>query len=684
MRPGGRKAQRGGVLWRCPKVKANRQFGGGGVPLLPAVRRPWTAGHSHSSRRPGYTAQMLNFQAVALRRGPKLLFSDASLQLHAGWRIGVAGRNGAGKSSLFALVAGELAVDAGEFTRPRDWILAYVRQETPALTRTALDYVLDGDAEYRRVEAELARAEAAHDAAAIAEAHDRLAAMGGYAAPARAAELLHGLGFAPADATRAVGEFSGGWRMRLNLGQALMCRSDLLLLDEPTNHLDLDAVVWLEGWLRRYAGTLLLISHDREFLDNVVDHVLHIANERVELFAGTLSGFERKRAERLVQQQIALDRQQRERAHLQSFIDRFKAKASKARQAQSRVKALERMVDLAPVLAESSIRFAFRPPDALPHPLLALDRVAVGYGERRVLDGLKLSLAPGDRIALLGANGAGKSTLIKLLAGQLAPQTGARVEAKGLAIGYFAQHQLEQLDPASTAVDHLKRLDGTLGEQAARDFLGGFGFAGDRALEPVAPFSGGEKARLCLALTVYRRPNLLLLDEPTNHLDLDMREALTEALNDFEGAVVLVAHDRALIRACCDTLLLVGGGRVQDYDGDLDDYARLVLKSAAAEETAALAASAPSRRDERRDRAEARVRTAPLRAAVQRIEKRLAELTARKAAADAALSDPALYAAGDGARVAALTRDAATLGAELALAEEEWLMAQEALEQGGV
>ncbi len=435
---------------------------------------------------------MLKFESVALRRGPKLLFQDATVQLHAGWKVGVTGRNGAGKSSLFALVGGELAPDSGEFSRPRDWILAHVRQETPALARSALDYVLDGDREYRAIESELRQAEEAHDAVRQAVLHERLHAIGGYAAPARAASLMHGLGFVAADEPRHVAEFSGGWRMRLNLAQALMCRSDLLLLDEPTNHLDLDAVFWLEDWLRRYPGTLLLISHDREFLDNVISHVLEIADERVELFAGTLSGFERKRAERLVLQQAQYERQQRERAHLQSFVDRFKAKASKARQAQSRVKALERMVEIAPVRAASSIRFEFREPEALPYPLARLDEAAAGYGDRTILSGVKLSLVPGDRVALLGANGAGKSTLIKLLSGAIDARAGERFEAKGLRIGYFAQHQLEQLDPGASAVEHLKRLDPALGEQAARDFLGGFGFVGERALELVAPFSGGE------------------------------------------------------------------------------------------------------------------------------------------------------------------------------------------------
>ncbi|WP_386065193.1 ATP-binding cassette domain-containing protein [Tahibacter sp. UC22_41] len=628
---------------------------------------------------------MLRFDSVALRRGSKLLFADASVQLHTGWRVGVTGRNGAGKSSLFALVAGELQPDAGDFTRPRDWVLAHVRQETPALATSALDYVLDGDREYREIERALTQAEADHDALTQARLHERLQVIGGYAARARASALMHGLGFKPGEEQRKVAEFSGGWRMRLNLAQALMCRSDLLLLDEPTNHLDLDAVFWLEDWLRRYEGTLLLISHDREFLDNVVSHVLEIADEKVELFAGNLSGFERKRAERLVQQQLQYERQQRERAHLQSFVDRFKAKASKARQAQSRVKALERMVEIAPIRAASSIRFEFREPEALPYPLARLDEASAGYGERTVLANVKFGLVPGDRIALLGANGAGKSTLIKLLSGAIENRSGERFEAKGLRIGYFAQHQLETLDPQASAVEHLKRLDDKLGEQAARDFLGGFGFLGDRALEPVAPFSGGEKARLCLALVVWQRPNLLLLDEPTNHLDLDMREALTEALNGFDGAVVLVAHDRALIRTCCETLLFVGGGRVQPYEGDLEDYARIVLRQSA--EAGAAAAPTPTtgtgsgaRKPDRRERADQRAREAPLRKEIQKLDKRMSELAERKRALEAALLDPALYET-PSTRAADLTRELGLVAGELGRVEDEWLAAQESLEQ---
>jgi len=623
---------------------------------------------------------MLRFDHLALRRGPLLLIEDMDLALHAGWRVGIAGRNGAGKSSLLSLIAGEIAPDSGHFERPRNWTMAYVRQEVPALDITALDYALDGDTEYRQIERELVDAEEKHDGVRIAALHERLHTIGGYAAPARAAELLHGLGFGPGEENRKVAEFSGGWRMRMNLAQALMCRSDLLLLDEPTNHLDLDAVIWLEGWLKRYPGTLLIISHDREFLDAVVTHVISIADQTAELFSGNLSGYERKRAERLAQQQSMFEKQQRERAHLQRFVDRFRAQATKARQAQSRIKALERMVDIAPIRAASTIQFEFREPSALPVPLLKLDEIAAGYGQRRVLSDIKMILSPGDRIALLGANGAGKSTFIKMLAGASPPLDGERLAAKDLKIGYFAQHQLEQLDMRATPVEHLKELDASLGEKAARDFLGGFGFSGTRALDVVEPFSGGEKARLCLALTIYQRPNLLLLDEPTNHLDLDTREALTEALNDYTGALVLVAHDRALIRACCDTLLHVGGGRVAPYDGDLDDYARLILRGDPVP-AAQAPASTGSRRDERRARADQRARLVPLRQQLARIEKRMAEIDTRKRAADVALGDQQLYEATQSGRLAELTHQAALLKAESAKLEDEWLQAQHELER---
>ncbi len=623
---------------------------------------------------------MLRTENMNLRRGSRILLNKANFSVHPGWRVGLTGRNGSGKSTLLALISGEIGPDAGHFQRPDEWVLAHVRQETPDTDSSALDHVLDGDAEYRRLERELALAEADEDAARQADLHARLDAIGGYAARARAAELMYGLGFRNADATRPVASFSGGWRMRLNLAQALMCRSDLLLLDEPTNHLDLDAVLWLEDWLRRYPGTLIVVSHDREFLDAVVTHVLHLADQDAEIFAGSVSRFERKRAERLAQHQVLHERQQRERAHMQSFIDRFKAKATKARQAQSRLKALERMTEIAPIRVESGIQFEFLAPPTLPDPLLVLDEAATGYAGQVVVGGIRLSLRVGQRLGLLGANGAGKSTLIKLIAGSNPLLSGERRENKGLSIGYFAQHQLEQLDPEATPVQHLLRLDASLGEAAARDYLGRFGFQGERALAGVAPFSGGEKARLALALVIWKRPNLLLLDEPTNHLDIDTREALAEALQDFTGAVVIVAHDRALLRSCCDEFLLVEDGRVQDFDGDLEDYAARVARRRVAGPGNSVA-GAPSRRDERRERADQRSLEAPLRKEILRIEKRLKQLEAERTEVEGTLARPELYDGTQTGAIAELGSRRAAIAAEIEALEDAWLHAQDALAQ---
>ncbi len=517
---------------------------------------------------------MLELRDVSLRRGPRLLFANADLTLHSGQRVGVTGANGTGKSSLFALLRGELHADTGDCRLPPNWTIAQVAQETPALDIPALDYVLRGDAELERLQAQLRDAETAHDGHLLAQLHAQLEAIDGYSAPSRAARLMHGLGFKADQERLPVAQFSGGWRMRLNLAQALMCRSDLLLLDEPTNHLDLDAVLWLEEWLQRYPGMLLLISHDREFLDRTVQHILHIEREQVRLYAGNYSEFENRRAELLAQQQSAFERQQREIAHIQHFIDRFKAKASKAKQAQSRIKALGRLERIAAAHADSPFHFEFPAPAKLPHPLLQLEKISAGYADTTILSNVELSLAPGDRLGLLGPNGAGKSTLIKLLAGVIEPQSGKRLPAPDLDIGYFAQHQLEQLHAQSSPLLHLQRLAPRASEQSLRDFLGGFGFAGARAESAVAPFSGGEKARLVLAMLVYQAPNLLLLDEPTNHLDLEMRLALELALQDYPGAVVLVSHDRHLLRTVTDSFLLVAGGQALPFDGDLDDYRR--------------------------------------------------------------------------------------------------------------
>ena len=515
---------------------------------------------------------MLAFSGLALRRASTLLFEDASFKVFAGQKLGITGANGCGKSSLFALISGELGADQGEFSMPDDWAVSAVEQETRVSDRVALEYVIDGDAELRQTQSRLERAERDHDSTQIAHCHERLQEIDGYQASSRAARLLAGLGFDDAEIRRPLNSFSGGWIMRLNLARALMCRSDLLLLDEPTNHLDLDAVIWLEQWLQRYQGCLLLISHDRDFLDAVVDSIAHIENQRISLYKGNYSAFELQRAERLSQQQAAHEKQQQSIAHMQRYIDRFRAKATKAKQAQSRIKALERMQLIAPAHVDSPFHFEFREPEALPSSLIRLQQVTTGYGERVVLEDLEFSLIPGERIGLLGLNGAGKSTFIKLLADELPPFAGEITRARQLRIGYFAQHQVEQLDLDASPLLILQRLAAELSERQVRSFLGGFNFRADKVLQPTGSFSGGEKARLVLALLMWQRPNLLLLDEPTNHLDLEMRLALNQALQGFQGSVILVSHDRHLLRSVCDDLWLVDGGRLRPFEDDLDAY----------------------------------------------------------------------------------------------------------------
>ncbi|NOT14015.1 MAG: ATP-binding cassette domain-containing protein, partial [Methylotenera sp.] len=517
---------------------------------------------------------MIQFKQLTLTRGIKILIEGASLQLHPGHKVGLTGANGAGKSSLFAMFRGELQPEKGDFEMPASWVVAHVAQETPALPIPAIEFVLDGDVELREIEAALAKAEANHQGELIGELHHRLTDIDGYSAKARAAELLNGLGFSQANLQQPVSTFSGGWRVRLNLARALMCRSDLLLLDEPTNHLDLDAVIWLEGWLQSYRGTLLLISHDRDFLDAIVNHIAHIEQQTLTLYKGGYSDFERQRAEKLALQQAMFEKQQRKVSHLQSYIDRFRVQATKARQAQSRIKALERMEMISAAHVDSQISFEFRAPIAAPDPLLVLDDMCVGYGDKPLISHIELAIRPNERIGLLGKNGAGKTTLIKLLARELAAQSGKRVEGKDLNIGYFAQHQLEQLRPEESPLQHMMKLDSLTREQEHLNYLGGFDFKGDMARAPCANFSGGEKSRLALALLIWTRPNLLLLDEPTNHLDLEMRHALTLALQDFEGGVILVSHDRALLRATCDQFILVADGKAQPFDGDLEDYSQ--------------------------------------------------------------------------------------------------------------
>jgi len=630
---------------------------------------------------------MLELKDISLRRGPRLLLERTSLRVPPGRKIGLAGANGCGKSSLFALLRGELPADAGDLYVPPGWQIAHVAQQTPAGTRSAIDFVLDGDTELRRVQQALADAEASGDGLRQAELHGRLEAIGGYEAESRAARLLHGLGFAAGTERRAIDTWSGGWRMRLALAQALMCRSDLLLLDEPTNHLDLDAVIWLEDWLRGYPGTLLLISHDRDFLDAIADGICHIEHAQLNLYSGGYSAFERQRAEQLAQQQAAFEHQQREIAHMRAFVDRFRAKATKARQAQSRLKALERMELIAPAHVDSPFHFSFATPEAQPNPLLRLDDIAAGYDGRPVLAAVELALAPGARIALLGPNGAGKSTLIKLLAGQIEPLAGRREPARELRVGYFAQHQLDQLRPDDSPLRHLMRVDPQRPEQRLRDYLGGFGFGGERATDPVRPFSGGEKARLALALIIYRRPNLLLLDEPTNHLDLDMRQALAAALQEYEGALVLVSHDRHLLRVCCDELLLVDAGGIAPFDGSLDEYpawltARQQSAPAAAERPdPAASGSAATKKAQRRREAEMRSQLQPLRKRLTELDRRLEQLTARRERLEQDLAAPELYEPAAKQRLLTLMDEKQRVDAELAGVELDWLETGDALEQ---
>jgi len=656
---------------------------------------------------------MIRLSQVTLQRGTKVLLEGADVTLNPGDKIGLIGPNGSGKTSLFALLRGELHADKGEVDFPSRWRVAYVAQETPALDRSALEYAIDGDTTLRRLERELAAAEAANDGHLMGELHAALADGDAYTVRSRAERLLHGLGFTHAQLNEPVASFSGGWRMRLNLAQALMCPSDLLLLDEPTNHLDLDAILWVEDWLKRYGGTLLIISHDRDFLDGVVNVVVNIDSRKLRRYSGNYSDFERQRAAAVVLAASQYEKQQRERTHLESFINRFRAKATKARQAQSRMKMLAKMEELAPLHVSAPFSFEFREPLKAPDPLLTLEGVDAGYrmedgNTKVVVRDIRFTLRSGERYGLLGINGAGKSTLIKTIAGELAPLAGTAHVNKGLAVGYFAQHQLEMLRFDESPLWHLARVATRTREQELRNFLGMFNFPGDMATGPIENFSGGEKARLALALIVWNRPNLLLLDEPTNHLDLETREALTVALAQFEGTLVLVSHDRHLLRATTDQFLIVADGRLQPFDGDLDDYRDWLFKTKLGEaDTAADAVpveeavqrpetkkpapgkpavtQAPAeRRGQKRREAEERQRQfavrKPLESRLKRLEEQLAKLNARKSAIDAQLADPALYGEAQKDSVKALIVDQAYVARELAQLEAEWIALQEQLD----
>lgn len=625
---------------------------------------------------------MIQLQNVTLRRGTRVLMRDMNALIPARARVGITGANGCGKSTLLAAIRGDVEPDAGAISQPSGQLMASVAQETPAVDTPCIEYVLQGDQELQSLQTALGSALESGDPRRIAAINARLEAIDAYTATARAARILHGLGFAAEAMAKPVRSFSGGWRMRLNLAQALVCRSQLLLLDEPTNHLDLDAIIWLENWLRAYPGTLLLVSHDRDFLDSVTDHILHIEQDRATLYSGNYSRFELLRAQALARQQALFDKQQREIAHVRSFVERFRAKATKARQAQSRLKTLERMETIALAHVDTPFTFQFRPPAALPNPLLQLERARLGYGDTTIVDAANISLEPGDRIGLLGPNGAGKSTLMKALAGRLPLLSGTRNPAAALNIGYFAQHQLEQLDGARSPLAHLRDLDPRAEEQSLRDYLGAFGFSGDAATQAVAPLSGGEKARVVLALVTYLKPNLLLLDEPTNHLDLEMRQALTLALQDFTGCMVIVSHDRHLLRAVADELWLIAGGCVRPFDGDLDDYAQWLLNQNAASSSSkpTRSESRDDRRVQRRQEAEKRQRLQPLRKRVAELEQSLAAATARRADIQHQLGAAELYAENAREQLKSLLLNQAELEKELHNIEALWLEASEALE----
>jgi ATP-binding cassette subfamily F protein 3 len=628
---------------------------------------------------------MLNFTDIAIRRGTRVLFEKATFNLYRGEKVGITGENGSGKSSLLALVRGEITPETGSFDMPGNLEVAHVAQELGASDETAIDFVLGGDVELVATERQIAAAEAADDGHRLAELYGHYDAIGGYHARSRAATLLHGLGFTTRDEQRAVREFSGGWRVRLNVARALMCRSDLLLLDEPTNHLDLDAVLWLEQWLQDYRGTLLLIAHDRDFLDRICNRIVNIEQGKVDLYRGNYSDFEEARAARLAQVQALYLRQQREVKHIESFINRFKAQASKARQAQSRIKALERMQRIAPAHVDTEFTFSFREPHRLPRPLLTVEDQSTGYGDAILVEDINFTISPGARIALLGHNGAGKSTVMKLLAGELPARVGERVEARDLRLGYFAQHQLEQLREGESPLQHLRDMGGPEAaratEQELRDFLGSFGFRGDRVFDAIGPFSGGEKARLVLALLSYLRPNLLLLDEPTNHLDLEMRQALALALQDYAGAVLMVSHDRHLLRTVIDEFHIVADGRVAPFDGDLEDYAKWSADNPKGETAKAVkpAGAAPASRP----KAARKGSDSSLKTELAGLERQLADAQRQLKDIEAQLSDADIYQAPNRLRLRELLDRQNTLKKELDKAETRWLEVAERLQPSG-
>lgn len=625
---------------------------------------------------------MITLNKINLRRGQHLLLEEVQWTIFHKQRIGLIGANGSGKSSLFAMLLGHIQPDSGELELPRRLKIASVAQETPAYAKSALTYVLEGDTELKQLEHDLHIAEQKNDGAQIAMLHARMTEIDAYTAPARAAQLLNGLGFNKTEQEQAVSDFSGGWRVRLNLARALIAHSDILLLDEPTNHLDLDAIIWLENWLRLYKGTLLLISHDREFLDNIVDHIVHIDHKTLKLYTGSYSDFEKQRAANILLQQSAYEKQQKHIAHLQSFINRFKAKATKAKQAQSRVKAIERMEIVSAVQADSSFQFHFKKPDKCSNPMLTLEDASIQYGEKIILKDINLSITPEDRIALIGPNGAGKSSLIKLLAGELKQSVGRRETSANLKIGYFAQHQIDYLQLHETPLDHLRRLSPLAKEVELRTFLGSFGFSNDRVREEIAHFSGGEKSRLALSLLIWQKPNLILLDEPTNHLDLEMREALSLALQEYEGAMILVSHDRFLLRTTADQLILVASNKISPFTGDLDDYEHWLLdyrKQSDIMSDTSEKHTASKKAQRKLDAAERDARR-PLVTQIKKLETQLEVLQQAYQKLEIQLSDLSLYEADNKSLLQNCLLKQAETKKQLQAIEESWLLASEQLD----
>jgi ATP-binding cassette subfamily F protein 3 len=625
---------------------------------------------------------MISLSNATLMRGELVLLKNANLSIHNGQKIGVIGRNGSGKSSLFAALLGQLALDQGELSMPEGTRCAHMRQETEASSASALDFVIDGDTQFRQIETALTKAEATEDGAQIAHWHSEMDKIGGYDIRFRAMQLLSGLGFSAEQFERPVGSFSGGWRIRLNLAAALMAPSDLLLLDEPTNHLDLEASLWLEQWLNRYQGTLLIISHDRSFLDHVIAYVVSVEQQKLTLYRGNYSSFETQRAERLAQEQAMLEKQQRRVAEIEDFVRRFRAKATKARQAQSRLKELDRMQLIAPAHIDSPFYFEFLKPERLPAELIALEKVNVGY-DRALVSNIRLTIRDTTRLGLLGFNGCGKSTLLRTIAGDLAPLGGEIRQSKFLQVGYFAQHQVDVLDHGASPMLLIQRLDPSAREQSVRDFLGGFDFRGDRIMETIANFSGGEKARLALALVVWSKPNLLLLDEPTNHLDLEMRHALTVALQGYEGALVVVSHDRHLLSNTVDEFYSIHNGRCEEFEGDLHDYEKWMQENSQSATGTAVGArdeKKGDRKEQRQQAAAQRQQLAPLRNEIKKLEQQMEKAHKKLADIEASLADASLYEDGNKAKLTELLRLQISIKAESDQLEEQWLEKSETFE----